>query len=80
MTTTATHASPASDNIFGAYQLSLDAKDLSYAQLFSVMDTKTARGFVPNFWDAQLVSWDRTEPVIGAKARAPRLACKGAAL
>lgn len=63
------HRGPRLDNIFGAYQLSLDSKELAYSQLFSVLDTKTARGFIPNFWDAQQVSWDRTEPVIGSKVQ-----------
>ena len=55
------------DNIFGAYQLSLDARELAYSQLVAVIKTKTANGMVPNFWQPQQISYDRTEPPIGAK-------------
>lgn len=50
-----------------AYQFSLDAKELSYSQLVAVIKTKTANGMVPNFWQPQGISYDRTEPPIGAK-------------
>lgn len=60
----------ARDNIFGAYQLSLDARELAYSQLISVIQTKTRRGLVPNLWEAQDISYDRTEPVIGARVLA----------
>jgi hypothetical protein len=33
----------------------------------SVIQTKTTRGFVPNLWDGDGASYDRTEPVIGAR-------------
>jgi hypothetical protein len=36
----------------GAYQFSLDAKELAYSQLTAVIKTKTAHGMVPNFWRA----------------------------
>lgn len=36
------------DNHFGAYMLSLDAKDLGYSALIQVVKSKTAEGFVPN--------------------------------
>eukprot|EP00658_Telonema_sp_P-2_P034540 TRINITY_DN25205_c0_g1_i2.p1 TRINITY_DN25205_c0_g1~~TRINITY_DN25205_c0_g1_i2.p1 ORF type:complete len:721 (+),score=172.82 TRINITY_DN25205_c0_g1_i2:163-2325(+) len=55
------------DNIFGAYQLSLDAKELGYSQLAAVIKTKTAEGMVPNYWQPQGISYDRTEPIIGSK-------------
>lgn len=55
------------DNIFGAYQFSLDAKELAYSQLIAVIKTKTSKGMVPNFWQPQSISYDRTEPIIGAK-------------
>lgn len=55
------------DNIFGAYQLALDAKELAYSQLAAVIKTKTAEGMVPNFWQPQSISYDRTEPMIGSK-------------
>lgn len=58
------------DNIFGAYQLSLGSKSLAYSQLAAVIKTKTAEGMVPNFWQPQSISYDRTEPVIGAKVLA----------
>eukprot|EP00937_MAST-01D_sp_MAST-1D-sp2_P003752 g3752.t1 len=55
------------DNIFGAYQLSLDAPALAYSQLVAVIKTKTANGMVPNFWQPRQISYDRTEPPVGAK-------------
>eukprot|EP01043_Picozoa_sp_COSAG02_P040906 COSAG02_NODE_3347_length_6896_cov_2.201854_1_plen_600_part_10 len=55
------------DNIFGAYQFSLDAKELAYSQLTAVIKTKTAHGMVPNFWQPNSISYDRTEPPIGSK-------------
>eukprot|EP00656_Telonema_subtile_P004654 TRINITY_DN12117_c0_g1_i3.p1 TRINITY_DN12117_c0_g1~~TRINITY_DN12117_c0_g1_i3.p1 ORF type:complete len:517 (-),score=119.06 TRINITY_DN12117_c0_g1_i3:216-1766(-) len=55
------------DNIFGAYQLSLDAKELAYSQLAAVIKTKTAEGMVPNYWQPQGISYDRTEPIVGSK-------------
>ena len=36
------------DNHFGAYMLSLDAKELGYSALIQVVKQKTAEGFVPN--------------------------------
>eukprot|EP01047_Picozoa_sp_COSAG01_P126001 COSAG01_NODE_55103_length_327_cov_0.982456_1_plen_56_part_10 len=39
-------AEGAGDNIFGAYQFSLDAKELAYSQLTAVIKTKTAHGMV----------------------------------
>jgi len=50
-----------------AYQLSLDAKELAYSQLVGVVKTKTAEGMVPNFWQPQQISYDRTEPAVAAK-------------
>lgn len=55
------------DNIFGAYQLSLGSKELGYSQLSAVIKTKTAEGMVPNFWQPSTISYDRTEPIVGAK-------------
>ena len=55
------------DNIFGAYQLGLDAPALAYSQLAGVIKTKTAAGMVPNFWQPGGISYDRTEPMVGAK-------------
>ena len=61
------------DNIFGAYQFSLDAKELAYSQLISVIKTKTAHGMVPNFFQPQQISYDRTEPPSGYTRDLPLL-------
>ena len=44
-------------------------KELAYSQLAAVIKTKTAEGMVPNFWQPRTISYDRTEPIIGAKVR-----------
>ena len=44
-------------------------KELAYSQLAAVIKTKTAEGMVPNFWQPRSISYDRTEPIIGAKVR-----------
>ena len=43
------------------------AKALAYSQLAAVIKTKTAEGMVPNFWQPGSISYDRTEPIVGAK-------------
>ena len=45
------------------------AKERGYdhKELTGVIKTKTAEGMVPNFWQPQQISYDRTEPIIGAK-------------
>ena len=45
----------------------MDAKELAYSQLIAVIKTKTAKGMVPNYWQPQEISYDRTEPIIGSK-------------
>lgn len=35
--------------------------------MISVIQTKTTRGMVPNMWRSDIVTYDRTEPVIGAR-------------
>ena len=44
---------------------------LAVSNLFQVIKSKTAAGFVPNFAAGGLRSQDRTEPPIGAKVPAP---------
>ena len=37
------------------------------SQLAGVLKTKTAEGMVPNYWQPNSISYDRTEPIIGSK-------------
>jgi putative isomerase len=54
------------DTYFGAYQLSLDNKDLSYANLIAITKEITPGGFIPNFASAKHRSNDRSQPPVGA--------------
>ena len=49
------------------YLLSLDAKELAYNELITVIKTKSGSGVVTNGWQATGPMFDRTEPPIGAK-------------
>lgn len=55
------------DNIFASLLAGLDNKDIAYSNLFQVIKSKTAAGFVPNFATGGFKTQDRTEPTIGAK-------------
>ena len=56
------------DNLFLAYMASLDEEslDISFSNLLQIALARTQDGFVPNFASAYHVSYDRTEPQIGA--------------
>lgn len=54
------------DTYFAAYMLSLNNKDLAYANAIAITKEITSKGFVPNHADAKLKSEDRTEPQVGS--------------
>lgn len=54
------------DTYFGAYQLSLDNRDLAYANLIAITKEITPDGFVPNFTTAKHKSADRSQPPVGS--------------
>jgi putative isomerase len=54
------------DTYFGAYQLSLDNRDLAYANLIAITKEVTPDGFVPNFTTAKHKSADRSQPPVGS--------------
>jgi hypothetical protein len=54
------------DTYFAAYMLSLDNKDLAYANAIAMTKDITARGFVPNVSQPGHKSEDRTEPQVGS--------------
>ena len=57
------------DNLFLSFMASLEAgtlKDIAYANLIQIVQARTLLGFVPNFASGPHVSFDRTEPQIGA--------------
>ena len=56
------------DNLFCAYMASLEARslDIAYNNLIQIVLARTMEGFVPNFASGFHVSYDRTEPQIGA--------------
>ena len=54
------------DTYFGAFQLSLDNRDLAYANLIAVTKEITPGGFVPNFTTAKHKSTDRSQPPVGS--------------
>jgi len=56
------------DNYFCAYMASLEApsKDIAYSNLIQTTLMRTISGFVPNFASGLHVSFDRTEPQLGA--------------
>lgn len=54
------------DTYFGGYQLSLDNKDLAYANLIAITKEITPSGFVPNFTTEKTQSSDRSQPPVGS--------------
>jgi putative isomerase len=54
------------DTYFAAYMLSLDNKDLAYANAIAMTKEITKSGFVPNYASSQYSSDDRSEPPVGA--------------
>lgn len=54
------------DTYFAAYMLSLDNKDLAYANAIAITKEITANGFVPNYGSSNYASEDRSEPPVGA--------------
>jgi hypothetical protein len=54
------------DNHFGAFMLSLDAKELGYSALIQVLKAKTAEGFVPNT-AASVNKARHSQPPVGSK-------------
>jgi hypothetical protein len=54
------------DTYFAAYMLSLDNKDLAYANTIAMTKEITKSGFVPNYGSSNDASEDRSEPPVGA--------------
>jgi len=54
------------DTYFASYMLSLDNKELAYANAIAITKEITDRGVVPNFAQPVLKSEDRSEPPVGA--------------
>jgi putative isomerase len=54
------------DTYFAAYMLSLDNKELAYANAIAMTHEITEKGFVPNFASARGASEDRSEPPVGS--------------
>jgi neutral trehalase len=54
------------DTYFAAYMLSLDSKELAYANAFAITKEITDRGFVPNNTQPGIKSLDRSQPPVGA--------------
>lgn len=54
------------DTYFGAYMLSLDNKELAYANAIAITHEITDSGFIPNFSSSVCKSEDRSEPPVGA--------------
>ncbi len=54
------------DTYFAAYMLSLDNKDLAYANAIAMTKDITAKGFIPNVSQPGHKSEDRSEPQVGA--------------
>ncbi|CAB9504969.1 Trehalase [Seminavis robusta] len=55
------------DNLFASLLAGLDNKEVAYSNLFQVVKSKTAQGFIPNYAGGGVKSQDRTEPPVGAK-------------
>ncbi len=55
------------DTYFGCYQLSMDNKDLAYANLIAITKEITSDGFVPNFTTIKNKSTDRSQPPVGSR-------------
>jgi putative isomerase len=54
------------DTYFSAYMLSMENKDLAYANAIAITKEITASGFVPNCGSAVCASEDRSQPPVGA--------------
>ena len=54
------------DNYFAAYMLSLDNKELAYANAIAISKEITKKGFIPNNSDPSHKSEDRSEPQVGS--------------
>ena len=54
------------DTYFAAYMLSMDNKDLAYANAIAMTNEITGRGLVPNYASSRGTSEDRSEPPVGA--------------
>ena len=54
------------DTYFAAYMLSLDNKELAYANAIAITKEITVNGFVPNGASFNYASEDRSEPPVGA--------------
>jgi putative isomerase len=54
------------DTYFAAYMLSLDNKDLAYANAIAITKAVTAKGFIPNSSQPEFKSEDRSEPQVGS--------------
>lgn len=54
------------DTYFAAYMLSMDNKELAYANAIAMTKEITASGFIPNFGSSVSTSEDRSEPPVGA--------------
>jgi len=54
------------DTYFASYMLSLDNKNLAYANAIEITKAITDSGFVPNFEGASSTSLDRSQPPVGS--------------
>jgi len=54
------------DTYFAAYMLSLDCKELAYANAIAITNEITDKGFVPNNSQPGIKSLDRSQPPVGA--------------
>lgn len=55
------------DNLFASLLAGLDNKEVAYSNVFQIIKSKTAAGFIPNWSTGGAKSQDRTEPPVGAK-------------
>ncbi|CAB9497409.1 Trehalase [Seminavis robusta] len=55
------------DTLFASLLAGLGSKGIAYSNLFQVVKSKAAAGFIPNIAAGGFKSQDRTEPMIGAK-------------
>lgn len=54
------------DTYFASYMLSLDNKELAYANVIAITKEITEKGFIPNFGSSQGKSNDRSQPPVGS--------------
>ena len=54
------------DTYFAAYMLSIDNKELAYANAIAITNEITDKGFIPNFGSARCTSEDRSQPPVGS--------------